>query len=86
MKIFGDDYETPDGTCLRDYIHVTDLADVHVRALGCLAEGGARVPQEGNGPDAQAAGRIGRGWRVFAPTPISSKPVRWPRPALQYAP
>ena len=43
MKIFGDDYETPDGTCIRDYIHVTDLADVHVRALGYLAEGGGSV-------------------------------------------
>jgi UDP-glucose-4-epimerase GalE len=33
LKVFGDDYPTPDGTCLRDYIHVTDLADAHVRAL-----------------------------------------------------
>jgi len=33
FKVFGDDYNTPDGTALRDYIHVTDLADVHVRAL-----------------------------------------------------
>ena len=31
--IFGDDYNTPDGTCVRDYIHVTDLADAHVKAL-----------------------------------------------------
>ena len=41
MYIFGEDYPTPDGTCLRDYIHVTDLADAHVRALGHLAGGGA---------------------------------------------
>ena len=40
LQIFGEDYPTPDGTCLRDYIHVTDLADAHVRALGRLAEGG----------------------------------------------
>lgn len=33
LQVFGDDYPTPDGTCLRDYIHVTDLADAHVRAL-----------------------------------------------------
>ncbi len=33
LKVFGDDYPTPDGTCLRDYIHVTDLAAAHVRAL-----------------------------------------------------
>ena len=37
LKVFGDDYPTPDGTCLRDYIHVTDLADAHVRALEVLA-------------------------------------------------
>jgi len=41
IQIFGDDYPTPDGTCLRDYIHVTDLADAHVRALGWLQRGGA---------------------------------------------
>jgi len=40
MYIFGDDYPTPDGTCLRDYIHVTDLADAHVRALQALERGG----------------------------------------------
>jgi UDP-glucose-4-epimerase GalE len=33
LEIFGDDYPTPDGTCIRDYVHVTDLADAHVRAL-----------------------------------------------------
>ena len=33
LLVFGDDYPTPDGTCLRDYIHVTDLADAHVKAL-----------------------------------------------------
>ena len=32
-KIFGDDYATPDGTCIRDYVHVTDLADAHLRAI-----------------------------------------------------
>jgi len=33
VKLFGDDYETPDGTCIRDYIHVEDLCDAHLRAL-----------------------------------------------------
>jgi UDP-glucose 4-epimerase len=41
LDIFGEDYPTPDGTCLRDYIHVTDLADAHVRALSRLQTGGA---------------------------------------------
>ncbi|MGE5528159.1 MAG: UDP-glucose 4-epimerase GalE [Patescibacteria group bacterium] len=41
LQLFGDDYPTPDGTCIRDYIHVTDLARAHLLALDALA-GGAR--------------------------------------------
>ena len=41
IDIFGEDYPTPDGTCLRDYIHVADLADAHLRALARLSQGGA---------------------------------------------
>ena len=40
VEIYGTDYPTPDGTAIRDYIHVTDLADAHVQALGYLAAGG----------------------------------------------
>ncbi len=40
VKIFGTDYPTPDGTCIRDYIHVTDLADAHIRALDHLLNNG----------------------------------------------
>jgi len=40
LQVFGDDYPTPDGTCLRDYIHVVDLADAHVKALEALSETG----------------------------------------------
>jgi UDP-glucose-4-epimerase GalE len=40
FQIFGEDYPTPDGTCLRDYVHVIDLADAHVRALRRLESGG----------------------------------------------
>ncbi len=36
LTVFGDDYDTPDGTCLRDYVHVLDLAEAHVRALDWL--------------------------------------------------
>jgi UDP-glucose-4-epimerase GalE len=39
FEIFGEDYDTPDGTCLRDYVHVSDLADAHVRALHALRGG-----------------------------------------------
>ena len=40
LQVFGDDYPTPDGTCLRDYVHVSDLADAHVRALEAIVETG----------------------------------------------
>ena len=40
LEIFGDDYPTPDGTCVRDYVHVSDLADAHVKSLDYLATGG----------------------------------------------
>ena len=39
LTVFGDDYDTPDGTCIRDYIHVTDLAEAHLLALGALEQG-----------------------------------------------
>jgi UDP-glucose 4-epimerase len=40
VTLFGDDYPTPDGTCIRDYIHVTDLAQAHIEAVETLAVGG----------------------------------------------
>lgn len=40
IKVFGTDYPTPDGSCVRDYIHVSDLADAHVKALRYLEGGG----------------------------------------------
>ena len=50
ITIFGDDYPTPDGTCIRDYIDVTDLADAHLRALDHLRRGGeSLVCNLGNG-------------------------------------
>ena len=49
VQIFGDDYPTPDGTCIRDYIHVTDLADAHLRALGAARPGEHRIYNLGNG-------------------------------------
>jgi len=39
LEMFGEDYPTPDGTCIRDYIHVCDLADAHLRALAALERG-----------------------------------------------
>lgn len=50
ITVFGDDYPTPDGTCLRDYIHVIDLADAHILALKYLREGGeSNIFNLGNG-------------------------------------
>jgi UDP-glucose-4-epimerase GalE len=43
ILVFGDDYDTPDGTCIRDYIHVEDLAEAHVRALTRLQAGEPRI-------------------------------------------
>jgi UDP-arabinose 4-epimerase len=43
LEVFGDDYPTPDGTCIRDYVHVTDLAEGHVAALRHLDADGANV-------------------------------------------
>jgi UDP-glucose 4-epimerase len=49
IMIFGDDYDTPDGTCIRDYIHVTDLAAAHILALEALNSRDRIVCNLGNG-------------------------------------
>ena len=49
VKIYGDDYDTPDGTCIRDYIHVCDLARAHVLAADVIEPGKAKVYNLGNG-------------------------------------
>jgi UDP-glucose 4-epimerase len=48
ITVFGDDYDTPDGTCVRDYIHICDLAQAHILALEALDEG-SRTYNLGNG-------------------------------------
>jgi UDP-glucose 4-epimerase len=49
FTIFGNDYPTPDGTCIRDYIHVLDLAQAHILALKALQNGRSRTYNLGNG-------------------------------------
>jgi UDP-glucose 4-epimerase len=49
LQLFGDDYPTPDGTCVRDYIHVSDLAAAHLLALSTMDSGGHRIYNLGNG-------------------------------------
>lgn len=49
IRVFGSNYNTPDGTCIRDYIHVNDLADAHILALESLREGRSNIYNLGNG-------------------------------------
>jgi UDP-glucose 4-epimerase len=49
ISIFGEDYDTPDGTCIRDYIHVEDLAEAHILALDALKTRGRILVNLGNG-------------------------------------
>lgn len=65
VQVNGDDYDTPDGTCVRDYIHVSDLADAHVRALRYLLDGGETVALNlGNGRGASVRDVIQTAERV----------------------
>lgn len=87
LRVFGEDYPTADGTCLRDYIHVCDLADAHVLALAALADGAP-----------SAAYNVGTGTPhsvravIEAVSCAVGRPVRWERaprrpgdPAALYA-
>jgi len=49
VEIFGDDYPTDDGTCVRDYVHVADLSEAHILALEDLKQGEGRIYNLGNG-------------------------------------
>ncbi|MEH6379718.1 UDP-glucose 4-epimerase GalE [Streptomyces sp. KLMMK] len=49
IAVYGDDYPTPDGTCIRDYIHVADLAEAHLRALSAARDGEHLICNLGNG-------------------------------------
>ncbi len=49
-RIFGDDYDTPDGTCIRDYVHVLDLAQAHIETLDYLSGRTAPTPSSTSGP------------------------------------
>jgi UDP-glucose 4-epimerase len=73
LSVFGNDYPTPDGTCIRDYIHVSDLADAHILALEYLAEGGSSIQLNlGNGTGFSVLDVINTA-RVVTGKPITSK-------------
>jgi len=83
LTLFGDDYPTPDGTCIRDYIHVTDLADAHVRALDWLSTTkGAHAFNLGTGNGASVRQILDAVERVAGkPVPHSIGPRRAGDPA-----
>ena len=65
IKVFGHDYDTPDGTCIRDYVHIVDLCEAHRLALDYLLNGGARaVYNLGNGNGFSVAEVIAASERV----------------------
>lgn len=83
LILFGDDYPTPDGTCIRDYIHVTDLADAHVRALDWLdGNPGAHAFNLGTGKGASVREILAALEKVAGkPVPHSIGPLRAGDPA-----
>jgi len=87
LLVFGDDYPTPDGTCLRDYIHVSDLADAHVRALEAIVETGtSRIYNLGTGHPHSVREVIDTVARVTGrPVPWTLAPRRDGDPAVLYA-
>ncbi|WGD36974.1 UDP-glucose 4-epimerase GalE [Lysinibacter sp. HNR] len=77
-KIFGNDYNTPDGTCVRDYIHVSDLADSHIAAARALQGGTALRPAYNLGSgDGASVGEIMRATRRM--TGVAFEPEVSPR-------
>jgi UDP-glucose 4-epimerase len=86
LSLFGTDYPTPDGTCVRDYIHVVDLADAHLRALGVATSGVHHIVNLGSGTGysvrqvLQTVGEV-----VGREVPITESPRRPGDPAVLIA-
>ncbi len=77
IDVFGTDYDTPDGTCIRDYVHVMDLADAHILALQALADGHSRVYNLGSGAGYSVLEVIETVRRVTGhPIPVQTGPRR----------
>jgi UDP-glucose 4-epimerase len=87
FDIFGEDYPTPDGTCLRDYVHVIDLADAHVRALRRLEQqGGSATYNVGTEKPSSVREVLAAVERATGrPVPFRSAPRRPGDPAVLYA-
>ncbi len=87
FQIFGEDYDTPDGTCLRDYVHVTDLASAHVLALEALRAGASSTQYNlGNGRPASVREVVGAVERVMGrKVPLTIGPRREGDPGVLFA-
>jgi UDP-glucose-4-epimerase GalE len=87
FQIFGNDFETPDGTCLPDYIHVTDLADAHLRALESLRAGGPSASYNlGNGRPTSVKDVVRSVTRVVGrDVPVTIGPRREGDPGVLFA-
>jgi len=86
LKVFGTDWPTPDGTCVRDYIHVADLADAHVRALDALEREGLVRANLGNGRGSSVREVLDAVERVTGrPVPHTDEPRRPGDPAVLIA-
>ena len=86
IKIFGEDYPTPDGTCIRDYIHVSDLADAHLLALDALESRDRLIFNLGNGKGFSVREVIESARRVTGhPIPAVVEPRRAGDPAFLIA-
>jgi len=85
LKVYGNDYPTPDGTCVRDYIHVSDLAQAHILALAAL-EQGSRTYNLGNGQGFSVKQVIETAREITGhPIPIKITPRRAGDPAVLVA-
>jgi UDP-glucose-4-epimerase GalE len=87
FQVFGDDYDTPDGTCLRDYVHVADLASAHLLALEALQNGAATTQYNlGNGKPTSVRDIVESIERVTGtPVPYGIGPRREGDPAVLFA-
>jgi UDP-glucose 4-epimerase len=86
IRIYGTDYPTPDGTCIRDYIHVRDLADAHMLALAALEQKDRMIYNLGNGRGFSVREVIEAVRRVTGhPIPVEEYPRRPGDPAILVA-
>ena len=86
IRIYGDDYPTKDGTCVRDYVHIEDLAEAHLLALEALQGGGQRIYNLGNGSGFTVLEVIEAARRVTGhPIPVEVTPRRPGDPAVLIA-